>query len=220
MQEGASQLEACMILQGGMLARPVYLTISSSNGTAQAPGDYNELIYHMTLSHSDGVRKCINITIIDDELVEDTEIFSLTLASEDNAVSLIPDRLTVMILDNDKVTLTLQQTNYTVNESVGQLELNVELKGTLERNITVSLETTDGNASSRSGDYTAILETLTFSSGSESGSTVAFAVDIHDDQIVEGEESFSIQATSSDAAVVFEAEKETAYVSIEDDDCK
>ena len=219
-QEDAAQLKVCVVIEGATLARSVELTISSSNGTAQAPQDYAETFYSISYLQSDGERKCINITIVDDDIIENTETFSLRLASVDVAVSVISDELTVTILDDDQVTLALRETNYTVNESAGQLQVMVELKGNLERSISFSLNSNDGTASALGGDYTTISDTLSFPSGSKTGSIISFTVDIHDDLLVEGQESFSIQASSADEAVVFEIGKEIVFIAIEDDDCK
>ena len=216
MQEDVIQQEVCMVIEGGTLARPVDLMISSSDITAQAPDDYNKISYLTSYSHSDGARKCINVTIVDDVLVENTETFKLWLTSKDEAVSLISDHLTVVIIDNDKVLLALEQTNFTVNESIGQLEVKARLSGKLERDVMFSVKTSDETALAQSGDYNAISETLSFSPGN--GSTISLFITIHNDQLVERQEYFTIQAVSSDAAVLFDADRDTAYVYITDDD--
>ena len=219
-QEDTVEQEVCIVIHGGSLARLVNLSVFSSDGTAQAPGDYAQVFYLIAYSQSDRERKCINVTIIDDSLVENTETFTLSLLTEDASVSLIQSSLSVMIIDNDKVMLALQETNYTVIESVGQLEVKFEFKGELERNITFSLESNDETASSLSGDYTFILETRSISSESVTDGIISLSVNILDDLKVEGLETFTIQATSSDAAVIFETERRTAVIFIEDDDSK
>lgn len=55
----------------------------------------------MTFAPSDGDKKCVNVTIVDDSLVENNEEFSLTLTTSDSAVSLTSSEATVTIIDND-----------------------------------------------------------------------------------------------------------------------
>ena len=218
-QEGATQLQVCIVIEGGALARPVDLVISSRDITAQAPDDYKEISYLTSFSHNDGARKCINVTVVDDDLVENTEIFQLWLTSKDEAVSLMSNQLTLMIVDNDKALLALEQTNLTVNESIGKLEVKLKLTGQLERNVIFSVVSDNGTALAQGGgDYSAISETLSFSPGNDS--TISFFISIHDDQIVETQEYLSVRVESSDGAVLLEADKDTAYVFISDDDSK
>ncbi len=213
-----TQLEVCVVIKAGALARPVDLVISSRDVTALAPDDYKKIGYLTSYSRNDGARKCINVTIVDDDLVENTETFQLWLTSKDKAVSLISSQVTLMIVDNDKALLALEQTNFTVNESIGQLEVKVRIIGQLERDVFFSVTTDDGTALARDGDYSTISETLSFSPGN--GSTISLFINIHDDQTVESREYFSIRAETSDGAVLLEADKDTAYVFISDESSK
>lgn len=219
-QEGIAQQEVCIVIQGGSLARSVDLSVSNSDGTAQAPGDYLKTLHLNTYSHTDGERKCFNVTIMDDDIVENNETFYLALFSKDPAFSLISSRTAVVITDNDEVMLTLQETNYTVNESVGLVEIKVELEGKLERDVTLSMKSNDGTALALSRDYSPLSETLTFYTGSETTNLLSVYVSIHDDLKVEGKESFTIQAMSTDVAVIFKNERDTVFIFIEDDDSK
>ena len=44
---------------------------------------------------------CHNITIVDDSLVEDTQVFLAELETADSSVRLFPDNATISIVDND-----------------------------------------------------------------------------------------------------------------------
>ena len=46
-------------------------------------------------------QQCINIGIVNDVILEDTEVFSVSLSSEDSAITLNPDLTSVSITDND-----------------------------------------------------------------------------------------------------------------------
>ncbi len=47
------------------------------------------------------IRQCIDLSLISDSIVEDDEIFTVSLGSNDNGVIVDPTPLTVTILDND-----------------------------------------------------------------------------------------------------------------------
>ena len=66
-----------------------------------APADYIQ-VRSMTFAPSDNGRKCLNVTILDDSLVERRESFMLTITTSDPAVSLSRNEATVTIIDNDR----------------------------------------------------------------------------------------------------------------------
>ncbi len=47
------------------------------------------------------IRQCIDLSLFSDFIVEDDEIFTVSLGSNDNGVIVDPTPLTVTILDND-----------------------------------------------------------------------------------------------------------------------
>ena len=100
----------------------------------------------IVISPSDGNRKCIFLTIIDDFSVEDVESFRLTLSSNDPSV-VATDSATVSILDNDQLTLAIELPSYTVLESAGAVEVRVLIsEGELQRAVSIMLNTQDGSA--------------------------------------------------------------------------
>ncbi len=48
-----------------------------------------------------GLRRCVNISILADDVVETDEYFTLVLSSEDLGVTLMPANATVVISNND-----------------------------------------------------------------------------------------------------------------------
>lgn len=205
------------MLQSGHMDRVVNLTISTGNGSAQAPKDYTGLKLEFAF---DGDRKCIDVVIINDDVVENNESFLLILNSTDVSVSLHLPTISVTIIDDDIAMIGFQQTQYTVSESIGQLNLVIELAGYVERSISVIVESRDWTASAYSGDYSALADTLLFPSGSETGSTLTVAVDIRDDSLIEEVEQFSIHVMSLDVATQPYEGKNTTTVFIVDDDRK
>ena len=104
----------------------------------------------IVISPSDGNRKCIFLTIIDDFSVEDVESFRLTLSSSDPSV-VATDSATVSILDNDQLILAIELPSYTVLESAGAVEVRVLIsEGELQRDVSIMLNTQDGSAAGKS----------------------------------------------------------------------
>lgn len=195
-------------------------TLSSSDGTAQAPEDYVALELAIRFSPDNGNRRCLQLTIVDDWRLEDDEILSLTLTSTDPSISLGPGQSSVTIIDNDQVTAGLQQAYYTFDETVRQAELTVVLLGDVERDVSVMLESRDGTAIASDEDYIAFSEVLIFSRGSNAGSTRTVTVQILDDPLVERSEFFTAHTSSLDAGVQIQPGKENVTVYIISDDGK
>lgn len=218
LREGVSHLAVCLRLQGGKLDRPVDLTLSTRDGTAQANADYNSNLVVTDFLPADNNQKCVDIAVTDDKLVEVNETFVLVLTTVESAISLSPDTAMITIIDNDRVTMALKQSHIIVQESIGELKVFVELTGALQREVTILLESMDGSASSSLGDFTAFSEMLTFPPNSVTGSTITFTIKVEDDHLVEGIQYFTFHATSMDKAVQFEPQRDNATVFIEDND--
>lgn len=99
-----------------------------------APQDYIGISTHLLLTPSE-TRKCINITLLDDSIVEEREKFALELASSEVGILLNPNKTTITIEDTDRKSLhniEMQLTNQimgqlTVVDTVysGEISLNV-----------------------------------------------------------------------------------------------
>lgn len=127
--EGEGPLEVCVAIDGA-LGVTVDVNLSSQDGTAEGITQGNFLLVITSLSmlrHNSVLHcvgdddydvvnevfifspegdpiQCLNISIIDDELVENTEIFTLlfTVSADYNARVLSDKPATVTILDNDE----------------------------------------------------------------------------------------------------------------------
>lgn len=218
-REDTPQLVVCLTLQDGReLARPVDFTVSSSDGSAQAPWDYTSVELNTRFEPSHGHRKCLQLGIVDDWRLEDNEVLTLNLALTDPSIFLGLAQTSVTILDNDHVMVGLQPTLYTVEENIEQIELTVELLGDIERDISVILESKDGTAFASDGDYIPFLEVLTFSKGSSSGSIRSARVYIQDDPLIERLEYFTVHLSPVDVRVQIEQSREDATIYIISDD--
>lgn len=67
----------------------------------EAPMDYDGLPINVTF---DSCRKCVNLTIEDDSVLEKTETFSITLTTNDSQLTLEPDKADVSISDSEGLT--------------------------------------------------------------------------------------------------------------------
>ena len=86
----------------------------------------------------------MNVEIHDDDLLEDLESFNVLLTSTDPAVRYSTNQSArVYIADNDRVTLGLRQSVYTVVEGTGAVEVCADLMGGLGKVVTIMLESSD-----------------------------------------------------------------------------
>lgn len=100
---------------------------------------------HLTLDGaSDHV--CTSFTAIDDSSIEAEEAFTLTLSTNDPAILFNRTSVTVVIEDNDQVTVGMMRESYEVAEEDGTVEVCVQLSGTTEKDIVVNIFTEDGTA--------------------------------------------------------------------------
>lgn len=215
--ENDTSVEVCVRRHGGMLSRPLHLVITSSNGTASEIKDYSKLLLTVPFSQSDGNRLCFHVTIIDDLLLEHDENFILLLTSTDSAVSVKLNVTTVTILDDDAVILALQPMQLTVAESSQQVQITVVLRGSLEREVSLMLES-DNKTASINKDYKMLSDKLTFPPNIAASSSYSLNITIIDDLLVEGVEHFTVYAFSMDAAAHFIPGRNSTTVYIEDDD--
>ena len=89
------------------------------------------------------------VTILDDAILEEVELFSLALS-----IPLYPALLgihssafaMVTIIDDDFLTVQFAESSYSVSEGAGEVVLNLTANGTSAVNYTVVVDTVDGRA--------------------------------------------------------------------------
>ena len=118
----------------------------------------------------------VPVAIINDNLLETNEIFTLELSTTAERVTFTQSTATATIMDDDgifnaqyilllsravlsilmtlycilvEVNVSLEQGSYTVEEAVGSMNVCLVLSGELGRDITVTLETSDNSATSK-----------------------------------------------------------------------
>ena len=134
--------------------------------------DYTPVSRNMTFN-ADLTIQVVEVPIIDDHIVEHSEIINLTLVSTDSDVILNPPTSTITIEDVDSkllcedylilqlckhqcnvftlitlvVTIGFNETAYSVSEDAGSANVTLSVQtGTLDRNVIVTLSTINGTA--------------------------------------------------------------------------
>lgn len=118
--EGSSPLQVCVV-RTGEIASSISVTLTSTNITATrkssivsygaidnifnalltAGDDYSSINEVLVISPTQDPVQCIEVTIVDDDIVESSEAFSISLTTNQPGVNFESDETTVTIMDND-----------------------------------------------------------------------------------------------------------------------
>ncbi|KAL5516909.1 hypothetical protein EMCRGX_G002353 [Ephydatia muelleri] len=137
------------------LSTDIHVLFNTSSGTALSPQDFNAIseVRVFMVGSVEGLSVCVNISTIDDDVVEYTETFQITLSTNSSNVT-IGDRsggitFTVNMYDNDVATVAFAQ-NFTFLyqwENTTSVHLCAQLVAKkLERPVTASLYPYSGTA--------------------------------------------------------------------------
>ncbi|CAI8038161.1 FRAS1-related extracellular matrix protein 2 [Geodia barretti] len=127
-KEDYLQLNVCVVVFSPTTACPIAfpfeLILAANPGTAFQGRDYT--LNDRALNFGECSKKeCLTVDIIDDDLIEDTETFTITLQppSQDftERIILSPNVTTVTIEDEDMAIVTFDRTEYIVQETSGSL---------------------------------------------------------------------------------------------------
>ena len=175
---------------------------STFDGNAIAPQDYTSVFNILSWGDGDNSSKFINIPIIDDNIFEGTENFSLSLnLTGGNALFSGPGSVPIFIFDNESPP-TLSITNVTQNEgNAGQtpFTFTVTKTGATTVNATVNFVTQDGTAFVANNDYQATSGTLTFLPGD---TTKQITVLVNGDTTPEPDETFNVNLSNAGNATI------------------
>ena len=136
--ESNQAVRVCVILTGQLL-RPVSFSLTTIPSTAHDDNnDFTEFATNILTENSGD--HCVNIGIMFDNVVENTEDLTVRLSTDDFAVNIVQSTANIMILDSSTVALAFDRTEYSVLENSSQV-VCVQLFGSmLDRNIAVYLE--------------------------------------------------------------------------------
>src|SRR5207244_3295812 len=110
---GAATITVTLNAVSGLTATVNYAT---GNGTATAGSDYTSV--SGTLNFAPGqTTKTFNVPIINDSALEPNETVTLTLSNPSNATLGAPNPATLIIVDDDGLSVQFSSATYSANES-------------------------------------------------------------------------------------------------------
>ena len=201
------------IRRTGYTNNTVTADFTTADGSATSPGDY--LAQNGSLSFGLGITNLtVSVVIVNDQLQEATESFSLQLTNATGEASLgVVTNAMITILDNDS-TLFLTTNAVTVVESVGSVSFTVARTGYTNTVVTVPFSTLDGTATNGL-DYTGVTNTLTFATNVV---TQVITIPILNDTAVESTEFFTLQLYTPGGEASLAGTNSAATITITDDD--
>ncbi|BFP39785.1 hypothetical protein FGF1_06300 [Flavobacteriaceae bacterium GF1] len=224
--EGTNAFARFTVSLIGNIAENVTVDFVSNDGTALDGSDYSTdsgtIVFTPTEKSFD-----IDIQIIDDNIIEPTEEFTVVLS---NVVSNFgigfvdgntTNTATGTILDDDSdpsLGIQFDINSINVNEDIGTVTLNVVLNVAVQNEFTVEYHSIDGAATDVL-DYTGIpsgTQTLVF--GGTHSNTQTIAIPIIDDIITENMEDFNVLLSNISTTLVNILANDTAHIHIIDND--
>ena len=99
--EDQGSVQVCALIREGALSREVIISLLTQEGSAEEPEDYTALSVQLTYDENTAIQ-CVDITLTDDDTLENVEEFMTLLDSDDGVpVILSPERAIVRITDDD-----------------------------------------------------------------------------------------------------------------------
>ena len=176
-------------VQDGLTVTPGY-----TDGTAVEGTDYDENTGALTFTGTKGETKSFKVGTTEDAVFEAGETFTvgLTVTNAPSGVT-ATDTGTGTIANDESAAVTIANASATEGDSIA---FTVTLDNAVEGGLTVTPDYTDGTAVEGT-DYDESTDALTFTG--TKGETKTFKVGTTEDLVVEGNETFTIGLTVSDA---------------------
>ena len=191
-QEAATHNRAATVELNVTLTHPsvfaTEVTYRTSDGTATAGEDYTPASGTITIPAGQ-LSASLAVTILDDDVHEGDETFTVTLLRPRNAT--LGDReATVTIVDDDPLPSVSIKPDITLHEAPGQpgRAVLISLDRVSSRDVTVGYATSDGTATAGE-DYGHASGTITIPAGYLA---VGLAFTTLDDDAFEGDETFTV----------------------------
>ena len=216
---GTVELEVSVLRNRIGAGERVVVSYSTTPGSATSsdPSDFESVTGEVILSSTATV-VTFAIPIVNDDTLEDSESFVVTLRKADgrDTLRLSQSEATVTILDdNDPVTVGFGSASYSVREDQSAvLDVGV-LSGGLERDITVNYDLR-GDSAVADVDYVSVTGTVVLSSGASE----TLSVVILDDDIFEFGETFTVVLTGHDGPSAVTLGLSEAVVRIDDNELR
>ncbi|MDE5420216.1 HYR domain-containing protein, partial [Labilibaculum sp. DW002] len=143
-----------------------------------------------------GTTKSFTVAITDDNFVEPTETYTVTLSGITGGLATISDGTAVgTITDNEAASIAINDVEVAENVGAGGAVFTVTLTGNIQDALTVDFTTNDGTAHAPS-DYTTVTNTVTFAAGSLNGATETITIPIIDNAIAESTETYDVDLSN------------------------
>ena len=199
-----------LVTLGAGVEHVVTVSYATADGTARAGLDYTPATGTLRIEPGDTTRT-IRVPVLDDETLEETEDFAVTLSGPAGA-TLADGTGRGTITDNDEGKLPALSIGDAPPVTEGETSrFPVTLSAPSEQVVTVGFATEDGTAAAGS-DYVATEGTLTFQPGT-TRQTIEVAT--RQDEFVESEEGFAAMLSDPTGAGL---EDDTGAGTIDDDD--
>ena len=207
----------------------VSVVLARAAGTASPNLDFNSSALNQTITFGPGMSSfSLLIPTLDDSSVESTETIVLELRDPTNGAGLTnPSQLTISIIDNDEAPppppppppptpgqLAFVTLAPRVRENAGQVRLVVTRTGPLTQPAQVRFQASDLTARARQ-DYLTRGGVLRFAAGQRQAT---LTIRIRDDRLAEPTEQFRVTLSQPSADLLLMSGRETATVSIRDND--
>ena len=181
----------------GSTAAVASVTVVSSHVTTEA-GDFTPVSESLSWGIGDAAAKNFTVTILDDNVVEVTETFTLSFTSPVGDGT--GGSSTVSITDYEEGKLQLSSSTYSAQEDSLQLLATINRVSGTDGVASVKIKSTDSTpVASTSTDYFSVDTTLSFADG-ESSKT--FLVNLKNDDIAEFSEKFTLSLSDATGAVL------------------
>ncbi|MCL1470136.1 Calx-beta domain-containing protein [Argonema antarcticum] len=180
----------------GLTNSPGSVDVKFANGSATGGTDFTNTTQTINFASGD-TSKTVTIPINDDNLVEGTENFTISLANPSAGISIATQNsATVQIIDNDvPPTLSISDIAQSEgNSGTTNLNFTVSLNTAAGQTVTVNYATQDNTATTADSDYTSASGSLTFNPG-ETQKTVSVVV--NGDTKYETDETFNLNLSNS-----------------------
>jgi Calx-beta domain len=209
--EDGTPVAAVTVTRTGSTTGTASATVNIANGTAVAPGDYNNAAIPVNFATGE-TTKTVNIPIVNDTLVEGSETVNLTLVNPTNATIGTQNAAALNITDNDS-TLQFSAPTFSVNEDgTTSAAVTVTRTGSTTGTASATVNLANGTALAP-GDYNNAAIPVNFATGE---TTKTVNIPIVDDTLVEGSETVNLTLVNPTNATI--GTQNAAALNIADND--
>ena len=179
----------------------ITVNYSTEDGTALVGQDYTSVEGMLSFSENDAnLTRTIRVPLVDNNDDEPDETFVVRLSGVVGAM--IDDDEGIGTIEDDEPPVVVSIYDGRAREDAGSLAMAARLsRASSQKTVTVRFSSSDKTATS-SADYTATTGLLIFERGSTEGKVL---VEVIDDQLVEGDETFEVMLSNPRNAVIGQA---------------